>query len=99
MIIKRKAIVIDGTTGGDISVLDEYRVVQIAISGRTTGLVTVTSRALGSDVFESFSPELELDLAIERTEVIEGFSLESLRFSISPAGADYTVKITQWPGN
>jgi hypothetical protein len=99
MIIKRKAIVIDGTTGGDISVLDEYRVVQIAISGRTTGLVTVTSRALGSDVYESFQPAIELDLAIERTEVIEGFSLESLRFSISPAGADYSVKITQWPGN
>ena len=99
MIIKRKAIVIDGTTGGDIDILDEYRVVQIAISGRTTGLVTITGRALGSDVDESFQPAIELDLAIERTEVIEGFSLESLRFSISPAGADYTVKVTQWPGN
>jgi hypothetical protein len=99
MNIENKLVVIDGTTGGEITVLEEFHVIQLAIAGRATGLVTVKSRSLGSDVFESFSPELELDLAIERTSVIEGYSIEALRFDVVPVGADYSVTITQWPTN
>ena len=99
MNIENKTVLIDGTTGGEISLLEEFHVSQFAVSGRATGLVTVKGKALGSDVFESFSPELQLDLAIERTAVIEGYSIESLRFDVVPTGADYSVTITQWPTN
>jgi len=99
MNIENKVVVIDGTTGGEITVLKEFHVIQLAVSGRATGLVTVKAKGLGSDVFESFSPELQLDLAIERTSVIEGYSIEALRFDVLPVGANYSVTITQWPTN
>jgi len=96
MNIENKAVTIDGTNGGDIRVWPNYRNTQLAVAGRSTGLITVTAKALGADVFESFSPELQLDLSIERTAVIQGYSLIRLNFEIDPSGPDFTVKTTQW---
>ena len=90
---------ISGTTGGEIQIDPENKVIQVAISGRSTGLVTVKAVSYGSDLIEDFSPPVVIDLTSgDRTEIIEGYSLQSLEFS-SNSGDDYQVTITQWPTN
>ena len=90
---------LDGTTGGQISVIPEYHVIQIVISGRATGTITISGKSLGSDIFEAFQPALTINLAVERTAIIDGNSLSDLNFSVNTAGDDFNAIITQWPSN
>jgi len=92
-----KPVLLDGTTGGTITINPESKGLQFAISGRATGNIAVTVKANGSDVFEEFDPVLLLDLATQRTAKVERFSVSELKFVPSVAGGDFTVTVTQWP--
>lgn len=70
-----------------------YANTQITFSGRATGVVTVTARASGGDVYETVT-DAAIDLAVKRTLVINGFSVNSLRFSDAGTGA-FTATIIQ----
>jgi len=50
IVIRNKAILLDGTTGGTVAVLPDYKSIQIAIAGRLTGVITVTATTLGEQL-------------------------------------------------
>ena len=92
-----KPVVLDGTTGGELAVDPNQKGLQFAISGRATGIISVTVKGFGSDVFEEFTPAIDLDLSIDRTVKVEGFAASELKFTPNTAGGDFTVTIAQWP--
>lgn len=96
MITTNRVVNIDGTFGGSVPLNKTHTTTQIVIAGRSVGILTVTGKSTGSDVYESFNPALTLDLSAERTATIDGFSLESLFVSPGTAGANFTVTVTQW---
>ncbi len=96
MITSSPEVTLNGTTGGNIGVNPTIPNIQIAIAGRTSGIITVTARSHGSDVYEALQPIMTIDLSVERTAVLDGYSLKSLNFSPSVAGDDFKVTISQW---
>lgn len=96
MITINPEVKLDGTAGGNVGVNPTIPTIQVAIAGRSTGIVTVTAKSSGSDVYEALQPALTLDLTTERTAVISEYSLESLNFVPDVGGADFTVTISQW---
>ena len=92
--------VLDGTTGGTIEVNPELKSIQVAVSGRTTGVIGVTGKSTGGHADEDFTPNMNINVASGvYTQKVEGFSMESLTFTPSAAGDDFTVTICQWPTN
>ena len=75
IVIRNKAILLDGTTGGTVAVLPDYKSIQIAIAGRLTGVITVTATTLGAEGPEGFAPAFLIDLAKEYTGKIEAMLL------------------------
>ena len=96
MIIHHPKVTLDGTSGGIVPISPDLPKIQIAVSGRTSGTLTITGKSKGSDVYEAFQPALTVDLSTERTAVIDGYSLESLSVSVSAGGSDFDVTISQW---
>lgn len=94
---KRLTAVMDGTTGGTIEVIPDYKGVQVSVSGRTTGILTITGQAYGGEAAE---PVVDgtIDLgAGQYTRWIENVSFESLTLAPDATGNDFTVTVTQWP--
>lgn len=87
---------LDGTVGGTVKVKTGFHFCQIAISGRNSGVVTLMTQALGSDVFEHLDPPMTFNLANERTHIIPNAAHESLHLAPDVPGDDFTVTITQW---
>lgn len=75
-----------GVVTQELSGLPDQAFVQINFSGRATGVITVTAKAVGGDTFESVT-DGAIDLATKRTLLINGFSLKELRFSDAGSGA------------
>ena len=96
MIKKSPKVTLDGTTGGLVPINPNSENIQLSVSGRATGTLTFTGKSAGSDVYEAFQPALTLDLSVERTAVIEGYSLESLSVAVSVGGSAFSVTVTQW---
>lgn len=97
MLIRTKVSeTLDGTSGGTLSVKPEFKTMQISITGRTSGTITVTAKSLGGQAAEAFQPALTINLANEYTAIVEGYALESLTFVPSASGADFDVSIYQW---
>ena len=92
-----KPVVLDGTTGGDVVVDPNQKGLQFSIAGRATGIISVTVKGFGSDVFTEFSPVIDLDLSVDRTVKVDGFAASELKFTPDTAGGDFTVTIAQWP--
>ncbi len=91
-----KTVTMDGTTGGVITGLDDWRPnLQLSIAGRATGVVSVKFKSVGSDFFEDSTPATTLDLSVTRTVLFEGYYLAELQFSISAAGDDFIVTALQ----
>jgi len=99
IVIRNKAILLDGTTGGTVAVLPDYKSIQIAIAGRLTGVITVTATTLGAEGPEGFAPAFLIDLSKEYTGKIEGYVIESLTFTPDVAGDDFAVTVSQWATN
>lgn len=89
--------VLDGTTGGTVTVDPNYKGLQFSISGRAVDNVAVTVKAAGSDVFQEFATPVVMDLTSNRVERVDGFAVDELKFIPDAAGDDFTVTITQWP--
>ena len=96
MIVHNPKVTLDGTNGGIVPVNHDLPKIQISVAGRTSGTLTITGKSKGSDVYEAFQPALTINLANERTAVIDGYSLESLSVAVSAGGSDFDVTISQW---
>lgn len=90
------AVTIDGALGGTVNINPNLPNVQVSVSKRDTGVLTFTGKSSGSDVFEAFQPALTLDLSMQRTAVINDYSMDMINVSVSPSGADFDITVTQW---
>jgi hypothetical protein len=98
MAIYVKSASIDGSSGGSVEVDPESKATAIAISGRSSGVISVAATINGSDLAEAFTPELEINLGSgERSATIDGYPISSFTFTPSESGSDFTVTVTQWP--
>ena len=96
MIVHHPKVTVDGTNGGIVPVSPDLPKIQISVAGRTSGTLTITGKSKGSDVYEAFQPALTINLANERTAVIDGYSLDSLSVAVSAGGSDFDVTVSQW---
>lgn len=91
-------------TGGvadTINVLPDYKRIQISISGRTSGIITITGTADGGEgpepIEDKDGTQITIDLSVRYTVIIDGAAMTQLTMTPDVAGDDYTVKISQWP--
>lgn len=96
MVVTQPTKTLDGTNGGEVPVSRDLPNIQMSISGRATGTLTVTGKSNGSDAFEAFLSPLTIDLSAVRTVILEPTSLVSLSFTVSAPGPDFGVTISQW---
>lgn len=67
----------------------------VVVSGRTTGTLTLTKKAVGATRFTAFVPAATIDLTSVDEIVIEGAGLSELNIADGGSGADLTITVTQ----
>ena len=67
----------------------------VVVSGRTTGTLTITKKAIGATRFTPFVPAATIDLTSVDEIVIEGAGLAAIKVTDGGSGADLVVSVTQ----
>ena len=91
-IVNHRTDAFSGT--GTLDISGQYFANMITIKNLAVGTMVVTAKAKGSDVYEDVLYGT-LPLARQRTLTIEGYQLDSLKFTVTPSAA-FTVKVYQY---
>ena len=94
---KQDPITVDGVTGGVVTLDDDYKSTQLTFSGRSTGILYITGKAIGAEDFEQFNPPITLDLSQGQFTAYPYGALDQVKIMPSEAGPDVTLTINQWP--
>lgn len=90
----------DGTAGGSFLEVDgldqDLKFIQLSISGRTTGVITVTAKSDGGHAVEPFSVGLDINLAAGEYTVFPEGAFTELVLTPSIAGDDFVATLNQW---
>ena len=85
--------------GGSVTVdLDPdlaFRVTMVAVSGNTTGTITLTKKVVGAARYTAFEPAATLDLTQYDERIITGMALSGLTLAHTGSGAAMNITIVQ----